>query len=304
MRKTIKCPTTGEKEKEVAIPTNEAASAGKGEVSAGERAAAAQSEKNVATETANHDFSAREWAAIAKFQAADRPLRLKITEEWEITPDHPNYSVGWALVMEALGTTNHDFAVGLVDQLAAVTEWEGRIDERERKLNFLFSMVISEKPRNERQAMIAVQMAIIQSATMRAGQRLAKEEVARRLGENAEERHLLHSEKVVALSTAERALSKLACTYVTLSDALTRSQTGGDQKVTRQTVLVSEGGQAIVGNIMRPERQVSSDIGSRQKSPRALTHSQEVPMPMVEKPARAAMPLEHKAAKRNGKTRP
>ena len=40
-----------------------------------------------------------------------------------------------------------------------------------------------------------------------------------------------------------------ALTYATQMEALKRYRTGGEQKVTVQHVSVSEGGQAIVGNV-------------------------------------------------------
>jgi hypothetical protein len=47
----------------------------------------------------------------------------------------------------------------------------------------------------------------------------------------------------------ERALNKLARTFAMQMEALKRYRTGGEQKVTVQHVSVSEGGQAIVGNV-------------------------------------------------------
>ena len=46
-----------------------------------------------------------------------------------------------------------------------------------------------------------------------------------------------------------RAVNQLARTYTAQFEALKRSRTGGEQKVTVQNVSVTEGGQAIVGNV-------------------------------------------------------
>jgi hypothetical protein len=49
--------------------------------------------------------------------------------------------------------------------------------------------------------------------------------------------------------SAERALNKLARTFITQVEALKRHRTGGQQKVTVEHVHVHEGGQAIVGTV-------------------------------------------------------
>jgi hypothetical protein len=267
----------------------------------GEKKTSEDATTNEPEVTQEHELTPRERAALERLRSADPPLLLKVAveEEPKIVPDHPNKEVGWALIMEQLGTTNRAFANGVLTQLGIASVSGGELSVR--KLNFLFSLVISEKPKIERQAVLAVKMALVYLQTMSAGQRLANADVTR-VSPDPEQRHVFHSEKMLTLSTAERAFSRLACTYVTLSDALTRSQTGGQEKVTVQNMLVSEGGQAFVGNVTRPERGRSPEMS--QASPRALTRSQAVPMPVVEESARTVVPVGRKAAKRNGKARP
>lgn len=97
--------------------------------------------------------------------------------------------------------------------------------------NFLLSVVRSVKPRDELEAMMAVQMGAIHSATMM---------LARRLN---------HVDTIPQQDAAERALKKLARTFATQLEALKRYRTGGQQKVVVEHVPVNEGGQAIVGAV-------------------------------------------------------
>jgi hypothetical protein len=73
-------------------------------------------------------------------------------------------------------------------------------------------------------------------------------------------------------------MNKLARTYTIQMDTLKRYRSKGEQKVTVQHVTVSEGGQAIVGDIHQAKnRTVPLHL--------ALTHSKEQPMaPIVEAP--------------------
>jgi len=101
---------------------------------------------------------------------------------------------------------------------------------------------------------------------------------------------------MLGLSTTARALSSLARTFTEQTRLLIDLQGGGDKNVTTQNVSVSEGGQAIVENVMQLEGQSASKAS--QHSPPALTHSLELPMPMVEEPERAVVPRERKASKK------
>ncbi len=50
-------------------------------------------------------------------------------------------------------------------------------------------------------------------------------------------------------------------TFATQMETLKRYRTGGEQKVTVQHVSVSEGGQAIVGNVTQAPRENASGEG-------------------------------------------
>ena len=84
--------------------------------------------------------------------------------------------------------------------------------------------------------MLAAQMAAVHVATMTSAQRLRR------------------ADNMLKQDSAERAFNKLARTFATQMEALTRYRAGGEQKVV-QHVSVSEGGQAIVGNVTQAPRE-------------------------------------------------
>ncbi|MGC2075359.1 MAG: hypothetical protein WA728_04860 [Xanthobacteraceae bacterium] len=141
--------------------------------------------------------------------------------------DHPNQLVARELIMQAFGTEDDDFAKGLLQQLGANSGGD------EAGINFLLSVIKGVKPNDQLEAMLAAQMAVSHSLVMKSAHRLN------------------HAQTIQEQDSAERAYNKLARTFTTQLEALKRHRTGGDQKVTVQQVSVSEGGQAIVGNVTR-----------------------------------------------------
>jgi hypothetical protein len=102
-------------------------------------------------------------------------------------------------------------------------------DER----SFMLAIINDLKPKDAVERMLAVQMATTHVATIRAGSWLSKAESL---------------QQGQAHSTA---YSKLARTFTAQVEALRKHRTGGKQTVTVQHVNVSDGGQAIVGNVQR-----------------------------------------------------
>jgi hypothetical protein len=185
-----------------------------------------------------YEPTSQEQTVIARHRArksASEVPRLKVlTAEGSatISLDHPDQAIGAALLMEGLGTADADFLTGLLRQLAAASGLQ--IDEQE--LSFMLAAVKGIKPRDELEAMLATQMAAIHMATMRSA------------------RHLAGAENIPQQDSAERALNKLARTYTTQMETLKRYRSGGEQTVTVQQVSVSEGGQAVVGNVTQAPR--------------------------------------------------
>jgi hypothetical protein len=176
-------------------------------------------------------------------------------------------------MMEALGTADFAFLHTLVGQLAGACSEE----RKEAELNFMVSVVKEIKPRDQIEAMLAAQMAAVQMATMSFAQRL------------------MHAVTVQQQDSAERAFNKLTRTFTSQMEALRRYRSGGEQKVTVQHVSVSEGGQAIVGNVTQAPRETTEDKATA--SAPALADSQQSAMPIVGDRAPAVVPLRRKSSK-------
>jgi hypothetical protein len=67
-------------------------------------------------------------------------------------------------------------------------------------------------------------------------------------------------------------------------EAINRLESGGEQKVTVQNVSVSEGGQAIVGNVTQGAREKPAE-----KTP-SLTDARQAAMPIIGTPAFSPVP--------------
>jgi len=92
-------------------------------------------------------------------------------------------------------------------------------------------------------------------------------------------RYLAEAESVEQRDSAERTLNKLMRTFVTQVEALKRYRMGGEQTVTVQQVNVSEGGQAIVGNVTQGQQDAVSNHIPPQ--PLAISHDPTLPMPII-----------------------
>ena len=221
----------------------------------------------------------REQAVLAQQAArltAEPPApRLKMPEDERtatISPDHPDQVLGYALLMEALGTANYDFARGLLQQLANADTKDKQIDQG--GLNFMLSIVKGIKPRDQLEAMLAAQMAVIHVATLTLAERLTRVEI------------------LPQQDSAERALNKLARTFAAQMETLKRYRTGGEQKVTVQHVSVSEGGQAIVGNVTQAGRETAPEKPAN--STPALTDAQKPPMTIIGEASRPPVPSQRR----------
>jgi hypothetical protein len=158
-----------------------------------------------------------------------------------------------------------DFAQGILEQLVSAATADGKLNERE--LNFMLSIVKGIKPTDQLETMLATQMAAVQVIAMRFA------------------RHFSMIETLPQQDSADRAFNKILRTFIMQMEALKRHRTGGEQKVTVQHVSVSEGGQAIVGNLTQSVRGATSKKSPRSRA--ALTDARQPPMPIIEKPTRA-----------------
>ena len=160
--------------------------------------------------------------------------------------------------MQALGTAVGAFFAGLVAQLATADGGE----PNEQKLNFMLAVIKGIKPRDQLEAMLAAQMAAVHSAAMKAA------------------RDLADAESLQHRDSAERTFNKLTRTFVTQMEALKRYRMGGEQTVTVQQVNVSEGGQAIVGNVTQGQQDAVSNHIPPQ--PLAISHDPTFQCPSLE----------------------
>ena len=111
---------------------------------------------------------------VARRAAGTLAPRMKMPKgekALKISPDHPDEAVGYALLMEALGTADTDFMYGLLRQLANAGSQVEQIDQG--GLNFMLAVVKGVKPNDQLEAMLAAQMATIHVATLTFARRLA-----------------------------------------------------------------------------------------------------------------------------------
>lgn len=101
---------------------------------------------------------------------------------------------------------------------------------------FMLSMVRDLAPRDPVERMLAVQMAATHVATIRSA------------------RWLANIDNIPQVQAHYTGFNKLARTFAAQVEALRKHRTGGEQRVTVQHVNVSDGGQAIVGNVQHGGR--------------------------------------------------
>ena len=130
--------------------------------------------------------------------------------------------------MAASGITDTNFINGLFSQLINAD----RVGGDNQGLEFAVSVIDGIKPKDQLEAMLAAQMAVMHMSTMRCLPQLGKSGTGSQLHESA-----------------ERTVTKQIRTFIAGMDALKRYRTGGEQKVTVQHVSVADGGQAIVGSV-------------------------------------------------------
>jgi hypothetical protein len=203
---------------------------------------------------AKNEPTTQELAALRKLfnKRAERAPRVKVSKHGElptIKADHPNEANRPHAAHGALGTADMDFLIRFLSQLANASSQGREVDEE--GINFMLSVIKSIQPQDQIEAMLAAQMAAVHVATMTFARRLA------------------HVEDIRQQDSAERAFNKLARTYAVQMEALKRYRTGGEQRVTVQHVTVSEGGQAIVGNVTQGQRAAAPDKAAASPPPPA-----------------------------------
>ena len=195
-------------------------------------------ESNALTTQKEYKPTAQEKTAVMHLHdriAAVTAPRLKVLNDGKIltiSADHPDQNIARKLITNALGIEYSEVSEGLLKQLIGMAKTKhGKIDED--KLNFLFGIVKANKPRDVTEAMLCVQMATTHDLTMTTGKRLAR------------------ANSPIERDIDERVFNKLARTFTAQTETLKRYRSDAEQRVTVQTVAVSDGGQAIVGNVTK-----------------------------------------------------
>jgi hypothetical protein len=114
------------------------------------------------------------------------------------------------------------------------------------------------EPRDQIEAMLAAQMAVVHKAAMKFEQRIAV------------------AENLIEAETAERMLNKCTRTFASQIQTLKLYRGRAEPRVTFQNLSVNEGSQAIVGNFTQqtPDKTASSIP--------AITDARTVPMPLLD----------------------
>jgi hypothetical protein len=225
-----------------------------------------------ASEEESYEPTPNEREALAAFKAAKRPPRLKVTNGRDggakVEIDHRDPDYGQISLMNAIGTASEDFFEGLILQLVNASREK---TPSEKGANFMLAVVKGIEPRDQIEAMLAAQMAAVHVASMTFARRLA------------------HVDNLPQQDSAERAFNKLTRTFAAQMSALKEYRSKGEQKMIVQHVNVSDGGQAIVGNVNAP----TEGGGAYKKSgeqPHALAYAPGVEMPREIEAERVAVP--------------
>jgi hypothetical protein len=163
------------------------------------------------------------------------PVRVKVLgADGKVVKVHPpdgEHKDWWLRLNKALGTTSSDFVNASLFQIqsASRSPWGGI---SELSLNAALAMIEAAGPKDEIEAALAVQMACTHTAAMAV---LAKLDVA-----------FATEQRIAAFGSAA---ARLMRAYATQVEVLRRLRNGGHQYVRVEHVHISDGGQAVIGNV-------------------------------------------------------
>jgi hypothetical protein len=176
-------------------------------------------------------------------------------------------------LMAGFGTKNPDFFFGLVRQAANAVAPKGRYPD-EDGIKFMLAFIKDSKPRDESETMLITQMAATHVAAMRFANRLS------------------YVESIQEQDSAERAYNKLARTFAMQMETLQRHRTTSESKVIVQNVSVSDGGQAIVGNVTGATHETA--VKKRAPVTPKVADARQSPMETIGEPKRASVALQRR----------
>lgn len=136
-------------------------------------------------------------------------------------------------ICRIFGTSDEVQATALLSHCLKSLRAEEASDEQPAndERAFMLSVIRDIDPRDAVERMLAVQMATTHVATIRAAGWLSR------------------ADNLAQGQTHSTAYAKLSRTFAAQAEALRKHRTGGKQTVTVQHVNVSDGGQAIVGDV-------------------------------------------------------
>lgn len=149
----------------------------------------------------------------------------------EITPKHPDLSVGSIQLTEAFGTVESSFANKQLTMLINATHGDREQPIDQETVNAALAAVNGIDPGDEIEAMLATQMVATNHAAM---------ELLRRTGQ---------TDYVNKTNVYGNLAVKFLRTFTAQLEALQRYRVKGTQKIVVERVNVGEGGQAIVGSV-------------------------------------------------------
>jgi hypothetical protein len=228
-----------------------------------------------------YEMTAAELEALRRYLARreGRPSAPRISIRYEgetsvISLTQGDPLAGSAVVMDALGICEADFASWYLSQIIDMAKPGAQADEK--STNAILAGIAAMRPRDEAEAMLIAQM-------------IATHELAMTFA-----RRLKRVENIPQQDSAVNGLTKLTRTYAAQMEALKRYRSCGEQKMTVQHVHVAEGGQAIVGNVSA-SAPGGGAIGKTKEQPHALGYAPGVEMPRQVEKEREALPIAGRA---------
>jgi hypothetical protein len=141
----------------------------------------------------------------------------------------------------SLGTKNPEFVDGLVAQLLGVSARDGG-ELYTRELTFALTVIKGSQPKDEFDAMLVAQMAVVHGAVMRLSGEVA------------------HAEYQLNRDSAIRAVNQLARTFCAQLDALSRYRTKAEN-ISVQNVAIAQAGGGAISETRSPAFNSKADSG-------------------------------------------
>ena len=167
-----------------------------------------------------------------------RPVRLKLhrihANHAKAYPPDGNSKLWWSRLQRALGTSSSDFVNAALAQLMAAARLPGG-GICPVAMNAALAMIEGQRPKDEVEAAIVMQMACAHGAAMML--------LARFGGGGGGDRRV---------QSLAHATARIITAFNHSAETLRRRRQGGSQYMRIDHVHVTEGGQAVIGNVVPP----------------------------------------------------